>query len=147
VTGSPSQRDYELLHEFRYAIRRFLHFSETAARAAGLDPQQHQLLLTLRARSHGQGVSIGEVAERLQIKHNSAVELVDRAERRGLVRRTNSEVDRRQVLVDVTEEGARVLMDLSAAHLVEIRSVAPQLVEVLGKLTSPNREEVESETV
>jgi len=136
VTESPSQRDYELLHEFRHAIRKFLAFSEAAARAAGVDPQQHQLLLTLRARSRGHGVSVGEVADRLQIKHNSAVELIDRAERRGLVNRSVSEVDRRQVLVDVTEEGARVLSELSAAHLVEIRSVAPQLVEVLGNLTS-----------
>jgi len=134
VTEKPTQRDYELLHEFRYAIRRFLHFSENAARAAGLDPQQHQLLLTLKARSHGKGVSIGEIAERLQIRHNSAVELVNRAERRGLVRRAISPSDRRQVLVDVTDEGARMLEELSAVHLAEIRSVGPELVDVLRRL-------------
>lgn len=131
---APSQRDYELLHELRFAIRRFLHFSETAARATGLDPQQHQLILTLQARGPEQGISITEIAERLLIRHHSAVELVDRAERRGLVERRASDVDRRLVRVVLTADGHALLRELSAQHITELRSIAPGLVSVLSTL-------------
>ncbi|MCE7928795.1 MAG: winged helix-turn-helix transcriptional regulator [Dehalococcoidia bacterium] len=132
--AEPSQRDYALLHEFRYAIRHFLHFSQTAARNAGLDPQQHQLLLTLQARDSGAGVPISEIAERLLIRHHSAVELVNRAGRRGLVTRSTSAADRRLALVSLTPEGQALLRRLSAEHLAELESVAPGLVAVLGDL-------------
>jgi len=88
--------DYEALAEFRYQIRRFLHFSENAARAAGLEPQHHQLMLALRAVAGRRGARIVDLAERLQIQHHSAVELITRLEEKGLVRRTRSVEDRRE---------------------------------------------------
>jgi DNA-binding MarR family transcriptional regulator len=136
---SISQDEYERLHEFRYVIRRFLHFSEQAAREAGIDPQQHQLLLTIQARGAGAGVAIGEIAERLQVRHHSAVELVDRAAARSVVRRETSEIDRRQVLVSLTPEGVRVLRVLSAAHIEELRQAAPALVQVLAEIAVDRR--------
>src|SRR5712692_2945540 len=90
--------DYEALAELRYQIRRFLHFSEQAARAAGLEPHQHQLLLALKGLpAPGEPASIGWLAERLQIQHHSAVELVDRLAERGLASRSRAPSDRRQV--------------------------------------------------
>lgn len=126
-----TQRDYERLHEFRYSIRRFLHFSEEAARAAGLDPQQHQLLLTAQACGPLDGVTISRIAERLQLRHHTAVELVDRGVERGLVTRRRSKEDQRFVLVTITDTGRQLLEGLSAAHLVELRSAGPELARLL----------------
>src|SRR5215831_17109845 len=92
--------------EFRYEIRRFLHFSEMAARRAGLHPQQYQLLLAIRGLPREHEPTIGHLAERLQLQHNSAVELINRAERRGLVMRADDRQDRRQVRVHLTNKGA-----------------------------------------
>src|SRR6267142_2841155 len=97
--------DYEALAEFRYQIRRFLHFSEKAARFAGLNPQQHQLLLTLKGLPKGVEPNIGEIAERLHIRHHSAVELTDRLTERQLVDKRPSPVDRRRVLLEITAQG------------------------------------------
>lgn len=94
--------DYRSLAEVRYQIRRFLHFSEQAARATGIEPQQHQLLLAVRGLDQP---SISVLAERLQIQHHSAVELVDRLAERGLVLRSRAPSDRRQVLVQLTPRG------------------------------------------
>lgn len=127
-------RDYVRLHEFRYAIRSFLRFSEEAVRAEGLEPQQHQLLLAVRARGGERGLLIGEIAERLQIKHHSAVELADRAEAHGHVVRCHDEDDRRQVRVQLTAAGEAVLARLAAAHLAELRQAAPELSRVLASL-------------
>src|SRR2546427_13270702 len=91
--------EYRALAEFRHALRRFLAFSAEAARTAGVEPQQHQLLLALRGLTDGVPATIGALAERLGVRHHSAVELVDRMEARGLVRRTRGGGDRRQVLV------------------------------------------------
>lgn len=123
-----TQTDYHCLAEFRYQIRRFLHFSEQAARATGLEPHQHQLLLAVR----GQGQpSIRVLAERLQIQHHSAVEAVDRLVERGLVLRSKAPSDRRQVLVQLTPRGEAELEKLTACHLAELRENGPALVEVL----------------
>lgn len=127
--------EYRLLHEFRYQLRRFLHFSEEAARSAGIEPQQHQLLLTVKAAGEAEGLPIREVAERLQLRHNSAVELVDRAEGRGLVSRVPASADRRQVLVRLTGDAEALLERLSTTHLAELREAAPALVRVLTRLT------------
>ena len=120
--------DYRCLAEVRYQIRRFLHFSEQAARATGLEPQQHQLLLAVR--SQGQP-SIRFLAERLQIQHHSAVELVDRLVARGLVLRSRAPSDRRQVLVQLTPRGKAELEKLTACHLAELRENGPALVDAL----------------
>lgn len=125
---SITDTDYRSLAEVRYQIRRFLHFSEQAARATGLEPHQHQLLLAVR----GQGQpSIRVLAERLQIQHHSAVELVDRLVDRGLVLRSRAPSDRRQVLVQLTPRGEAELQKLAACHLAELRENGPALVDAL----------------
>lgn len=125
---------YQALAEVRYQIRRFLNFSEQAARSAGLEPQQHQLLLALKGLPAGKRPTIGDLAERLQIQHHSAVELVDRLERRRLVRRSRGDVDHRQVFVRITRRGETMLRRLSLPHLAELRSTAPGLVHALNAL-------------
>ena len=90
--------DYQALAELRYQIRRFLHFSEQAARKAGLEPQQHQLMLALKGLPEGVRPRIGELAERLQIQHHSAVELINRLAAGGYVKRGRQSQDRREVL-------------------------------------------------
>jgi DNA-binding MarR family transcriptional regulator len=137
ITGS----DYEALAEFRYQIRRFLHFSEMAARERGIEPQQHQLLLAIRG-SGGQGEppSIGTLAERLQIQHHSAVELVDRLVERGLVVRSRGPSDRRQVLVHLTPRGESELEKLTVYHLAELRTNGPALVKALEAVVRRNHD-------
>lgn len=127
---------YQGLAEFRYQVRRFLRLSEQAARAAGLEPQQHQLLLALKGLPEGKKATIGVLAERLQIQHHSAVELIDRLVGRKLIRRYRSRVDRRQVFVRLTASGERVLRELSLYHMQELQSVGPSLVSVLNELIS-----------
>ncbi len=91
-----TMNDYQALAEFRYQIRRFLHFSEQVAREAGLEPQQHQLLLALKGLPEGRKATIGELAERLQIQHHSTVELIDRMVERDLIQRSRDDEDQRQ---------------------------------------------------
>src|SRR5581483_11159618 len=129
-----SAHDYRALAEFRYQVRRFLHFSEQAARSAGLEPQQHQLLLAVKGLPEDQRPTIGTVAERLQLQHHSADELIDRAEKRGLVRRHRDELDRRQVLVELTPDGEALLHKLTVHHRAELRAAAPALRRALAAL-------------
>lgn len=131
--GEVGLEDYRALAEFRYQIRRFLHFSESAARAAGLEPQHHQVLLAVRGLPEGQTATIGTLAERLQLQHHSVAELVARLEEKGLVERHRRETDRRQVLVDLTTQGERLLHDLSRHHMAELRSAGRALVQALGR--------------
>jgi len=119
------------LEQFRYQIRRFLDFSRRAARAAGLAPQQHQMLLVLAAGRCGPEPSIRELSRRLFLNHNSAVELINRLERKGLARRIRSSGDRRQVGVRITPRGRRVLARLIRHHLAELRSAGPELIRAL----------------
>jgi DNA-binding MarR family transcriptional regulator len=120
--------DYKALAEVRYQIRRFLHFSEQAARTAGLEPHQHQLLLAVRGFEKP---SIGVLAERLQIQHHSAVELVDRLVERRLVSRSRAPSDRRQVIVELTPRGEAELEKLATCHLAELRDNGPALLGAL----------------
>lgn len=124
------------LAEFRHQVRTFLHFSEQAARASGLEPQQHQLLLALKG-SREAHTTIGTLAERLQIRHHSAVELIDRMVQHGWVRRVPSREDRRRVAVQLTRSGNAVLGRLSAVHLRELRQAGPALVNALETLLPP----------
>lgn len=130
---------YRSLAEFRYQIRRFLRFSEGAARAAGLEPQQHQLLLSIKGLSPGIRPRIGELAERLQIEHHSTVELVDRLEQSGYVQRVRGEEDRREVLVHLTPKAESVLQGLSLHHHQALQSYGPLLVDALKKLIVSRR--------
>lgn len=120
-----------MLAELRYTLRRFQRFSQDAAVAAGLTPQQHQALLAIKGFPGRDYVSIGELAERLQLRHHSAVGLVDRLVRRGLVRRLHAEGDRRRVEVRLSARGEAKLERLSAAHLGELRRLGPSIRGVL----------------
>ena len=138
-----SDNDYRRLAEFRYRIRRFQRFSDQAARGAGLEPQHHQLLLAIRGLPAGRPAAIGELAERLQLRHHSTVGLVDRLERNGLVLRRHDPTDRRRVLVLLTRRGAAMLHELSRHHLAELRTQGCELVRaleaLLGKNAGPER--------
>jgi DNA-binding MarR family transcriptional regulator len=127
--------DYQALAEFRYQLRRFLRFSEEAARQAGLEPRHHQLMLAVKANPDSNGPRIAYLAERLQIQHHSAVELVDRLARKGLITRSRGGDDRREVHVRLTARGERVLGELTRHTRTELRSAAPALVATLHKLT------------
>jgi len=128
--------DYQALAEFRYQIRRFLHFSEQAARAAGIEPQQHQLLLAIKGLPESFRPTIGTLADRMQLQHHSAVELIDRLEKAGMVNRTRSEVDRREVLIELSAKGERLLRELSLYHQQELRDSGPALSQSLRRLTA-----------
>jgi len=131
-----TQADYRALAEFRCQLRRFLRFSEEAARAAGLEPQQHQLLLALKGMPEGMPATVGALAERLQVRHHTMVELVDRMEAHGLVRRSHAGTDRRQVFVRLTSRGELMIPRLSRSHRAELRSVAPSLLRALDALVA-----------
>jgi len=130
--------DYESLAELRYQIRRFLSFSEQAARAAGLEPRQHQLMLGLKGLPRTARPTIGELAERLQIQHHSAVELVNRLAASDYIRRARGE-DRREVLLSLTSKGEKVLQNLSLHHRAELRSAGPTLVKALRRAMQGTR--------
>jgi len=134
-----SSAEYQALAEFRFQIRRFLHFSEEQVRSRGLEPRQHQLLLAIRGLPDGTEATIGELAERVQLKHHSTVELVDRLERQGYVARNASKEDRRQVIVHLTRKGIEVLRKLSLAHHQELETTGPTLASVLRRLTRRRR--------
>jgi DNA-binding MarR family transcriptional regulator len=141
--------DYHALAEFRYQICRFLRFSEQAARAEGLEAQQHQYMLVVQAVSQEEAPTIGQVAERLLIHHHSAVGLADRLEERGYLERIRGAGDRRQVRVRLTPQGAAILKRLSALHRRELHQSGPELVAALQALLqgiSPEREEDALET-
>jgi DNA-binding MarR family transcriptional regulator len=123
--------DYRALAAYRYEIRKFLAFSERAARAAGIEPQQHQLLLAVRGLPEGQRPTIGRIAERLCVEHHTTVALVDKLEQRDLVRRERSLADRREVLIHLTEAGEALLHGLSAQHKQQLRTAGPDMVAAL----------------
>ena len=118
----PTKTELEALSEFRYQLRRFLRFSENAAHAEGLTPQQHQLLLHVKGYPGRDWATVGELAERLQMQPHSALALLARCESLGLVVRESSQ-DRRQVLVSLSPEGEARLMRLSVLHQRELRSL------------------------
>lgn len=126
--------DYQALAEFRYEIRRFVRFSEQVARAAGIEPQQHQLLLAVKGLPAQKKATIGELAERLQIQHHSTVELVDRLTEGGFVERQRDEEDQRRVFVRLTSRGEELLERISSSTLAELRVAGPALVQALTKL-------------
>jgi DNA-binding MarR family transcriptional regulator len=133
---SLTNADYEQLLEFRDGLRRFLRWSENQAAAAGLTPAQHQLLLAIRGHNGRHDPTIGEIAEHLQLRHHSAVGLVDRAEEGGLVVRMHDAEDQRVVRLSLTPLGRRRLERLSALHLEELRRLSPKLRPVWANLDS-----------
>lgn len=126
-----SRVDYRALADFRHEIRRFLRVSEQAARAAGMEPQHHQLLLAVKGSPPGEPPTIAYLAERLQLQHHSIVGLVDRLEQRGLVHRRRDPADHRRALVSLTEAGEQIIHTLSLLHQDEIRSRAQRLIAAM----------------
>ena len=104
------------------------------AREVGLEPQQHQLLLALKGLPAGRNATVGDLAERLQLRHHSTVELIDRLVERGLIERSRDETDQRRVLINLTPSGEEVLQKLSLLHRTELQSTGPGLVQALNKL-------------
>ena len=126
--------DTRSLAAFRYELRLFLAFSEQAAREAGIEPQQHQLLLAVGGLPPRQRPNIRTLAERLCVQHHTAVALVDKLCERGLVQRERSTEDKREVLVRLTEPGAELLQQLSRQHRSHLQRVGPELVAALAQI-------------
>lgn len=122
-----SKADYEAMAEYRYAIRRFLRFSEDAARETGVTPQQYQLMLAIKGYPSREHANITELAERMQLDHHSAVGLIDRTEERGLVRRVQDQEDRRQVKIHLTSSGEALLSQLAQVHREQLRRMKEDL--------------------
>lgn len=137
MSASLPPSDYQSLAEFRHQIRRFLRFSEQAARKSGLTPRQHQMLLAIKGMPPRERPRIGTVAERLQIRHHSAVELANRLTKKGMVRRVRDGRggnDRREVLLSLTAKGERVLRNLSVDHWEELGTAGPRLMKALKRV-------------
>jgi DNA-binding MarR family transcriptional regulator len=134
--ANPAEPDplLRILAEFRFELRSFLSFSEGAALEAGLHPKQHQLLLQVAGAPDPSSVTISYAAERLGLKHNSAVELVNRSEREGLLERKADANDRRRAIVRLTRKGRRVLRQLSEEHARELHEMAPRLIRALERI-------------
>ena len=138
TSAEPTLGDYRALAELRYQIRRFLSFSEREARGAGIEPQQHQLLLAIKGLPAGSRPTIKALAERLCVQHHTAVALVDQVEARAWARRERHEADRREILVKLTPSGERLLRRLSVLHRDQLRVVGPTLVAALSEILDQN---------
>jgi DNA-binding MarR family transcriptional regulator len=125
--GAITKEEFEAIAAFRYAIRRFLRYTETAVRKEHITPQQHQLLLAIKGFPERDYARVSELAERLQMRQHSMVGLIDRTEAQGLVRREQSTADRRQVYVHLTPAGEEVLYRLSMQHRRELGTMRDAL--------------------
>jgi len=131
--------EYLALAEFRYQIRKYLRHMEDRARAMGHNPQQYQVLLAIKGLPKGKSPTISAIAERMQLNHNSMVELVDRCEERGLLHRARSESDRRQVVLAITPEGEALMRQHAAAGRQQLRTIGPILSESIRRLLEDTR--------
>jgi DNA-binding MarR family transcriptional regulator len=129
--------DYRLLAELRYSLRLFASFSEGAAKSVGLHSTQHQALLAIKGFPGPGPANVGDLAERLCVRHHSAVGLVDRLIDEGYVRRTSDSADRRRVLLSLTARGERILERLSLAHRDELARIGPHIESLLERLRAP----------
>lgn len=129
-----NKSEFETLAAFRYALRRFLHFSEEAAHAAGITPQQYQALLAIKGFPGREKVTVGELAERLQLRHHSTVGLVDRLVTEKLAHRLASETDRRRVVIELTERGQVMVETIASAHRSQLKRVGPEISALLNRL-------------
>jgi DNA-binding MarR family transcriptional regulator len=126
-----SLAEYRQLAEFRYRLREFLHFSEEAARAAGIEPQQHQLMLAIKGLPEDARPTVTALSTRLCLRHHSTVELINRLVERGAAVRRHATEDRREVLVELTPHGEELLSKLSVLHKQELRNLVPALLQAL----------------
>ena len=131
-----TKSEYETLAAFRYSLRQFLHFSEEVAHSVGLAPQQHQALLSFMGFPGRDKITITELAEQMQMRHHSAVGLVDRLMAQGFLVREQSLTDRRQVYVTLSSKGLAILEQLSAVHKEELRRMLPKLRELIEQLSA-----------
>ena len=136
MSHSVPKTDYEALAAFRYALSRFLHFSAMAARSVGLSPQQHQALLAIKGQKDREYLTMSELAEKLQLKHHSAVGLVDRLVTKKLVAREADKADKRVVHVYIAPKGETLIARLSATHREELRKIGPDLSARLEAILS-----------
>jgi DNA-binding MarR family transcriptional regulator len=127
--------EYIALAEFRYQLRRFSRHMEEQVRKLGVNPQQYQVVLAVRGLPHDQAPTVGRLAERMQLNHNTMVELVDRCEHAGLLQRARSDADRRQVRLTLTTQGEALLRQLGRAAREELQSSGPALVDAVRRLT------------
>ena len=139
--GALRTADFERLAAFRYALRRFLYFSEAAAARVGLTGQHYQAMLVIRSHAGPDPVTINRFARELLIRHNSAVGLVDRLVAHSLVARERNPLDRREVRLRLTAKGEKVLGRLASAHRLKLQRIGPQIYKNLSELTGAwNRE-------
>ena|SRR2546430_7579233 len=134
-----STAEFRSLAELRYRLRLFLREGDAAARVAGLEPQQYLMLLAIRGLSPDMPAKIQTLADRLALKHHSAVELVDRMEKRGYVKRARSREDRRQVLVSLSPRGQKVLEQVVQQRIGELRAHGRELVSAISALLHDGR--------
>ena len=138
--GQLDREDYRTLSDFRYLIRRFLEFSQMAAHHAVLTPRHHQALLAIKGFPRDDAPAIGDLAERLRIRHHSTVELVDRLAEAELIVRAHDPQDRRRVLLGLTPAAEDLLASRSAIHLHELHALRPALLEILKRAGAPEGE-------
>jgi len=129
-----TKADYQALAQFRFQIRKFLHFSDHAVVEAGLEKGQYQLMLSIKGMPSELRPRIRDLAQMLQIQHHSAVELINRLEAGGYVQRERSLEDRREVLLALTFKGEKVLSELALHHHEQLQDAAPQLVAALRRV-------------
>jgi len=134
-----TQNEYSALAELRYRIRRFLQEGDATTKQAGLGPQQYLLLLAIRGLPTGQEASIRALAERLSLRHHSTVELIDRMEARGYVKRVRGREDRRQVLISLEPRGEKLLEKVVQQRIIELRANGRALVQAITALLEPRR--------
>ena len=125
------------LAEFRFQLRQFLAFSEISSERHGIQAQQYQLLQVIAAAPAGQPASVSYLADRMVLRHNSTVELVDRAERAGLVRRHTDERDLRRSLIRITPSGEQLLRAMVAEHIQEIERLSDRIISSLRAVSQP----------
>jgi DNA-binding MarR family transcriptional regulator len=139
MTEKITSAEYRALAELRHRIRLFLREGDSTAHAQGLEPQQYQMLLAIRGLEDGELATIGSLANRLAIKHHSAVELIDRLERRGYVKRLRDKGDRRQVHVSLLPRGEKALAGVVKERISELRASGAALVGAIQSLLKRNR--------
>lgn len=140
------KRSYQALADFRYALRRFFAFSEQAAGEAGLSPQQYQALLAIKGAPDGHGLGVGDIAERLMIRHHTAVELVNRLEKNGFVKRAKNAGDARRVTVSPTPQAEQLMAGLASAHLKELQGIRSVLETLMDQFDPPSEKSATANT-